>query len=512
MLSNRVVLLLAACLASIAETALWPAAADSHHSPLSLPRAGAVNQFPDGFMLGAATAAYQIEGGWDADGKGESIWDRMLHEHPEYGTNGDNGDVACDSYHKYAEDVQALKNLSANVYRFSISWPRILPNGDTDVINQAGIDYYNNVINLLLENEIQPLVTMYHWDLPQALQYIGGWPNSILADYFVEYARVLFENFGDRVKFWITFNEPPAIVSGYANQGGAAPSQPAPGIGDYLAAHTLIKAHARVYHMYQEQYKATQQGYVGITLNSDWYEPVSNSTEDVEAAERGLQFMMGHYAHPIFSEEGDYPPVMRQRVDTNSAAEGRPRSRLPSFTSEEVAYIRGTADFFGLNHYSTLLATSGETGSVPSKEHDSGVISYGDDSYPQGSASFVRVIPWGFRKLLNWISAEYPGYPIIVTENGYPDWGGLDDKNRTSYYTSYLAEMLKAINTDGNNVIGYTAWSLLDNLEWSSGFTIKFGLYQVDFNDTERPRTAKDSVQTMSQIYSNKELPIEYFP
>ncbi|XP_047003852.1 myrosinase 1-like [Schistocerca americana] len=511
MLSKGVVSLLTACLALVAGSALGAATAGTHRRHLRLPRAGAVNQFPDGFMLGAATASYQIEGGWDADGKGENIWDRMFHEHPEYGTNGDNGDVACDSYHKYAEDVQALKNLNANVYRFSISWARILPNGDTDVINQAGLDYYNSLIDLLLENGIQPLVTMYHWDLPQALQYIGGWPNPILADYFVEYARVLFENFGDRVKFWITFNEPAAVVSGYASVGRAAPSLPAPGIGDYLAAHTIIKAHARVYHLYQEQYKASQQGYVGITLNSAWNEPATNSTEDIEAAERARQFEVGIYAHPIFSEEGDYPSVMRQRVDANSAAEGRPRSRLPSFTSEEVAYIRGTSDFFGVNHYSSVLSTSGETGTIPSKEHDAGVISYSFDSYPQAASSWLQVIPWGFRKLLNWIAAEYPEYPIIVTENGYSDWGELDDKNRTDYYTSYLAEMLKAINTDGNNVIGYTAWSLLDNLEWTDGFAIKFGLYQVDFNDPERPRTAKDSVQTMAQIYASKELPIEYF-
>ncbi|XP_047004535.1 myrosinase 1-like [Schistocerca americana] len=188
----------------------------------------ATNRFPDGFLLGATTAAYQIEGGWDEDG-----------EMSEFG------------------DIKTR----ANVYRFSISWPRILPTGDLDVINQPGIDYYNNLINELLGNGIQPLVTMYHWDLPQALQYLGGWPNELMADYFVEYARILFENFGDRVKWWITFNEPAYFSNAYASV-GFAPSQNASGIGGYLSTHTVIKAHARVWHLYDEQYRATQNVYM----------------------------------------------------------------------------------------------------------------------------------------------------------------------------------------------------------------------------------------------------------
>ncbi|XP_047122100.1 myrosinase 1-like [Schistocerca piceifrons] len=299
----------------------------------------ATNRFPDDFMFGAATSAYQIEGAWNEDGKGESIQDNFFHNHPLFILE-QNGDVACDSYHKYKEDVQMLKALNADVYRFSIAWPRVLPNGDLDVINQAGIDYYNNLINELLANGIQPLVTMYHWDLPQALQYIGGWSNELLADYFVEYARILFENFGDRVKWWITFNEPHQFVEGYAVPWGA-PGQRAPGIGDYLATHTVIKAHARVWHLYDEQYRATQNGSVGITLKMDWPEPETNSTEDAEAAERARQFVMGMFGHPIYSKDGDYPAVVRQQVDANSKAEGRPRSRLPTFTQEEIEYIRG---------------------------------------------------------------------------------------------------------------------------------------------------------------------------
>ncbi|XP_049837164.1 myrosinase 1-like [Schistocerca gregaria] len=462
----------------------------------------AVNQFPEGFLLGAATAAYQIEGGWNEDGKGENIWDHMLHEHPEYGTNGNNGDVACDSYHKYQEDVQMLKALNANVYRFSISWARILPTGDVDVINQPGIEYYNNLINELLANGIQPMVTMYHWDLPQALQYIGGWPNPLLADYFVEYARVLFENFGDRVKWWITFNEPASFTGGYGSSGLQAPSQNASGIGDYLATHTVLRAHGLVYHLYDEQYRATQNGSVGITLNIAGTEPLTNSTEDLEAVERSLQFEAGHYAHPIFSQDGDYPAIMRERVDANSAAEGRPRSRLPTFTQEEIAYLRGSSDFFGVNHYYTNIVTSGESGISPSKTRDSGIVS-----------TAIRPYPWAFRNILNWIANEYPGYPIIVTENGFAalGYGGLNDTYRIIYYRAYLTALLQAVNTDGVPLIGYTAWSLMDNLEWNSGFTVKYGLYEVDFDSPNRTRTPKDSVAFLSQVYGSREVPQDYF-
>ncbi|XP_049837974.1 myrosinase 1-like [Schistocerca gregaria] len=275
----------------------------------------ATNQFPADFMFGA-----------EQPRKGESIQDYMFHNYPEYMIGEDNGDVACDFYHQYLQDVEMLKTLNAAIYRFSIAWSRVLPNGDFDVINQAGTDYYNNLIDALIPNGIQPLVTMYHWDLPQALQYIGGWPNELLVDYFVEYARLLFQNFGDRVKWWITFNEPHQFT-----MLGVAPCQPAPGIGDYLSRHTVIKAHARVWNTH---------GSVGITLNMDWPEPETNSTEDAQAADRAGQFVMGMSAHPNYSQDGDYPAVVRQQVDANSEAEGRPRSRLPTFTQEETEYIR----------------------------------------------------------------------------------------------------------------------------------------------------------------------------
>ncbi|XP_047096588.1 myrosinase 1-like [Schistocerca piceifrons] len=456
------------------------------------------SEFPDGFLLGAATSAYQVEGAWNEDGKGESIWDYYLHNYPESDPDGANGDIACDSYHKYEEDVRLLKELNANVYRFSISWPRILPTGDISQINAPGIDYYNKLINLLLENGIEPLVTMYHWDLPLALQYIGGWTNPILADYFVEYARILFDNFGDRVKWWTTFNEPPVIAWGYSCGigEGPAPNQNASGIGNYLTGHTILRAHALVYRLYDEQYRATQNGTVGITLNTDWYEPLSDSEEDQAASERMLQFQLGLFAHPIFSSSGDYPAVVRERVDANSIAEGRPRSRLPSFTPEEVESIRGSADFLGINHYRSYYTTGGESGLSPSLDRDSGVI-----------RSQLGEVAWGMRKLLNWIKAEYEDYPVFITENGHESSDlGLNDTARVEYYKNYLTALLDSINIDGCRVIGYTAWTLMDNYEWGRGLSMRLGLHYVDFDDPERPRTARDSAKYLSTVYKSKRL------
>lgn len=210
--------------------------------------------------MGAATSAYQVEGGWNASDKGEGIWDRATHLNYSLIADQSNGDVAGDSYHRYKEDVELLKNLGVDHYRFSISWSRILPNGKVDSISSAGIEYYNNLINLLVENDILPIVTMYHWDGVQALQDEGGWLNRALADYFVDYARVLFENFGDRVKYWATFNEVMTICEVGYSMGTAPPFIHNPGVGGYECAHTVILAHGKVYRMYEQEFKDDQKG------------------------------------------------------------------------------------------------------------------------------------------------------------------------------------------------------------------------------------------------------------
>ncbi|KAJ8890515.1 hypothetical protein PR048_010024, partial [Dryococelus australis] len=355
--------------------------------------------FPDGFLFGAATAAYQVEGGAHEGGKGENMWDKLLSESPSCVKDNTTAEVTADSYHKYKEDIKALKAIGFNHYRFSIAWARILPKGDMSVINQAGIDYYNNVINETLANGIIPVVTMYHWDLPQHLVGLGGLSSPTIIDFFEDYARVLFANFGDRVKWWLTFNEPLTIVKGYSTDKCFPPGVEWPGVGEYVVGHNIIKAHARAYHMYEKEFRSEQKGKISIVLNFGFAVPQTNSTEDLEAADRFMQFesvavsrkpdmfrnlcviwyhetwspitvqrnihttygkmppcvkrikswydkfgkntgSLGWFAHPIYSKEGDYPAVMKERIANLSKAEGLHKSRLPEFSKYWVNYIR----------------------------------------------------------------------------------------------------------------------------------------------------------------------------
>nr|CAD7259304.1 unnamed protein product [Timema shepardi] len=416
------------------------------------------NTFPDGFMIGAATAAYQVEGAWNASGKGENIWDHMVHTHPEWIEDNSNADDTSNSYYHYDEDIAALKEVGFHFYRFSIAWSRVLPNGDTSYINQDGIDYYNNLINGLLADNIQPMVTLYHWDLPQALQNVGGWVNDTMIDYFEQYARLLFTTYGDRVSLFVITDSK-----------------------------------------------------ISIALNSNYMYPKTDSNDDVYAATVAMQFNLGWYAHPIFSTDGDYPAVMKEIVAASSTAQGLTSSRLPEFGDTWVNYIKGTYDFFGLNHYTSSLASLGADGTVGTKYNDMGVTLGIDPTWQTSAASWLYYCPWGMRKILNWISKEYNNVSIIITENGWADKGGLQDDFRTTYFYNYLAEMLKAINIDKNSVIGYTVWSIIDNWEWTLGYTVKLGLYQVDFSDFNRGRTAKNSASTMSSIIKDWSIPEEYF-
>jgi len=462
--------------------------------------------FPEGFLWGTATAAYQVEGAWNEDGKGQSIWDVFSND-PTNGNivNGDNGRVACDSYHKYKEDVQLLKNMGVNSYRFSIAWTRILPNGIGDV-NQLGIDYYNNLINELIANNITPAVTLYHWDLPQALQEQGGWLNPEIAYWFENYARIVFKEFGDRVKLWITLNEPWVVSINGHSTGEMAPGMRGPGILEYKVAHNLIRSHAKAYRVYQNEFYESQLGQVGITLNVDWYEPtIFNETSHVEASETKLQFFAGWFANPIFVN-GKYPEVMRQKIDAKSTLQGFAESRLPHFTEEESLEIQGSADFLGFNHYTSNLAYPTPLDEINPEAMgwgpDSDVTDFKDPTWYSAASSWLKVTPFGFRRLLNWLS-QY-NKPIIVTENGFSDFlGNLDDLQRVYYYKHYINQMLKAIKMDGVNISGYFAWSLMDNFEWARGYSEKFGLHSVDFDDPSRPRTPKASSQFLKEIVTN---------
>ncbi|KAF7284528.1 hypothetical protein GWI33_022114 [Rhynchophorus ferrugineus] len=462
-------------------------------------------QFPENFLFGAAGASYQIEGGWDADGKGLSMWDVFAHT-PGKIKNNDTGDVACDSYNKYKEDVAILKQLGLKVYRFSISWPRILPKGIPTEINQAGVDYYRNLIKELKDAGIEPLVTLYHWDLPQHLAELGGWLNPRIADYFGDYARICFELFGDQVKYWLPLNEPgTTCVHGYET-GDLAPGLPLSGEGIYQCAYVHVLAHAKAWHIYNDEFRSKQGGKVGFNNVCFWFYPKSNNSEDIEAQTRAMEFGCGLYANPIYN--GDWPQVVIDRVAYRSKKEGYSFSRLPTFTEEEKQYINGTSDYYGLNMYTSYLveALADESFDSPSLEQDLAYNSTADPSWAHSASEWLNLDPPGIRNVLNYVNEKYNPGEIVVTENGWSDNGELDDQGRVTYLKGYLSNVLDAIVEDSINVIAYTTWSLMDNFEWNQGYTQKFGIVQVDFDSPNRTRTLKSSAEWYKRVAAAKEI------
>lgn len=452
--------------------------------------------FPENFVWGSATAAYQIEGAHNADGKGASIWDAFCTI-PGHIQNGDDGTVACDHYHRFREDIALMKGLGLKAYRLSISWPRVIPTGQVKKgVNEAGIRFYSDLIDALLEAGITPWVTLYHWDLPLDLQMAhDGWLNADIAGHFADYARLCFERFGDRVKHWITLNEPWVVsILGYG-QGIFAPGRTS-NSEPYLAAHNLIRAHAYAVEVYRKEF-AAQKGQIGITNNCDWREPLTDKPEDIAAAQRSLDFFIGWFAEPIFGS-GDYPQTMRERV----------AERLPVFSAQDKVLIQGSSDFFGLNSYTTMYAAE-ETGpSGPANVHGNGGLS--EDQHvalsvaPEWSKTDMdwAVVPWGLRKLLEYLYEKYRT-PVVVTENGCaygdgPDAAGVvNDTRRIDFYAGYLKCCHEAI-ANGVDLRGYFAWSLMDNFEWAKGYSMRFGLVHVDYQTLKR--TPKASAHWYGEV------------
>lgn len=468
-------------------------------------------QFPETFKFGAASAAYQIEGYNSADGKGPSIWDDWT-KIPGKIADASSGDDGPDSYVHFARDVEILKNSGVDFYRFSISWSRIMPDGTLPSLNQAGIDYYSNLIDLLMENGIEPMVTMYHWDLPSRIHDLGGFTTSLFPLYFEQYAKVLFEHFGDRVKNWITFNEPSEFcVRGYGT-GGWPPGFMTPG-AEYYCIYYMQIAHAKAYHLYKKFFFESQQGRVGITFYSiNVFPKDPQNPADVEAAERTQMFYLGVYAHPIFI--GGFPDVVRESVDRFSSEEGHAWSRLPEYDEETLEYVKGTSDFFGLNYYTSRLAEATETPSTkPLLYDDARVLLTTDPSWPQANSDWLYTAPSGLTNLLLWIKNTYNGVETIITENGWSDAGEQEDDNRVEYLRLHLQAILDAME-EGANVIGHTTWSIIDNFEWSMGYTEKFGIHS--FDPVTKVRTAKKSVAFLKQVCETHVLPdrvpTELFP
>lgn len=442
-----------------------------------------MSNFPKDFLWGTATSSYQIEGAHKTDGKGPSIWDAFC-QIPGKIANEDTGEVACDHYHKIEEDVLLMKNMHVKAYRFSIAWSRILPDGTTSNINEKGIQFYNKLINTLIKHDIEPWVTLYHWDLPLNLHMsYDGWIDGSISDFFAAYADICFKNFGDRVKNWITINEPWVVaILGYG-QGVFAPGRIS-NVEPYKAGHNLIIAHAKAVNIYRDSYQTVQGGKIGITNNCDWREPATEAPQDIEASTRALEFFLAWFADPIYL--GDYPESMKNRLG----------DRLPTFTQEEIKLIKGSSDFFGLNHYTTMYASEADPQDTNSQIYGNGGLSEDQDvtlsvdpEWPLTSMQWA-IVPWGCQKLLEWISDRYGNPPIFITENGcsfeeeeFQDI--IADHKRIDFFDGYLSACLKAIN-NGVNLQGYFIWSLMDNFEWASGYDRRFGIHHVDFNTLKR--------------------------
>ena len=427
--------------------------------------------FPDGFLWGAATSAYQIEGSPLADGAGPNIWHRFSHTPGRTGS-GDTGDVACDHYRRWAEDIELMRDLGLGSYRMSLAWSRLLPEGRGRV-NPRGLDFYSRLIDRLLERGIRPSVTLYHWDLPAALDDRGGWLNPDIVGWFADYAEVAFRAFGDRVPMWTTINEPWVVVDAGYLHGVNAPGHrnlfEAP-----IAMHHILLAHAAAVRVYRGGWK--QQ--IGLVVNLEPKDPASERPEDIAAASRADVYNNFWHLDPVFF--GRYPDGMDEVF-----GEG-----WPTFALEDVARIREPIDFVGVNYYTRRVV-----------RHDDEALPPRVSPVPVPGAVTMKtdweVHPEGLTRALLWVRERYGAVPIYVTENGaaFEDpasapGGRVDDPLRVSYYREHLLAVREAIRA-GVDVRGYFAWSLLDNYEWSSGYSLRFGVVHVDF--ATQKRTVKSS-------------------
>lgn len=429
-------------------------------------------QFPKDFLWGAATASYQIEGAYDEDGRGESIWDRYCRT-PGNILDGSSGDIGCDHYHRYEEDVKLMKKIGIRSYRLSISWSRIFPSGYGEP-NMAGLLFYKNLITCLHENGIDAAVTLYHWDLPQKLQDIGGWANPLVVDYFVSYAKFIFEELGDQVSMWITFNEP--FCSAFL---GNWEGRHAPGYHDFetalTVAHHLLLAHGKTVGLYRTMNLTAK---IGITLNMNYNYPATQKAEDIHAAALSHGAWNNWFAEPVM--KGTYPEELVKLYQEKGV--------MPKIEEEDMQMIAQPVDFLGLNHYFSVKVKASEEGwPLPVKEE-----CYGADFTEMGWG----INPEGLKDILLRLHEDYGSIPIYITENGAAfrdivnSQGEVEDTGRIEFLRRYLASVSQAIE-EGVNLKGYFLWSLMDNFEWALGYSKRFGLIHVDYET--KKRTIKQS-------------------
>ncbi|XP_062199058.1 beta-glucosidase 32-like [Phragmites australis] len=463
--------------------------------------------FPEGFVFGAGSSAFQVEGAAAEDGRKPSIWDTFTHE--GYLNDGSTADVSADQYHHYKEDVKLMHEMGLDAYRFSIAWPRLIPDGRGE-INPKGLEYYNNLIDELILHGIQPHATIYHFDLPQVLQdEYGGLLSPRFIEDYTAFADVCFKNFGDRVMHWVTVNEPNIETIGGYDIGSEPPRRCSYPFGEnctggnssaepYIAAHHLLLAHASAVSLYRDKYKATQGGQIGITLLGWWHEPATNTSQDAAAATRMNDFHIGWFMHPLVY--GDYPPVMRIRVG----------DRLPRLAEEESAKVRGSFDFVGFNHYLILRVQSAEIDSAQ-KLGDYYVDAAVQNPLQSIAEGQIESPPWALGKLLDHLKLNYENPPVIIHENGdgdAPDTPSAieyDDEYRSEFLQDYLEVLYLSIR-NGSNTRGYFVWSFLDVFEFLFGYKLRFGLCGVDMNADGRTRYVRSSARWYSSFLHGGEL------
>jgi beta-glucosidase len=425
-------------------------------------------KFPDDFVWGSIASAYQIEGAYNEDGKGESIWDRFSLL-PDRILNGDTGQVAADHYHRMPEDVKLMADIGLHSYSFTISWPRVIPAGIGSV-NPKGLDFYDRLVDELLRNNLIPKATLYHWDLPAALHDQGGWPNRDSVNWFEEYAAVVFEKLADRVSLWATHNEP--WVAAFLGYGSGIH---APGINDatlaYQTAHHLLLAHAKAVDVYRSN---NYQGEIGLVLNLNHLIPGSDQEEDIKATQRVYDETHSLFLDPIFF--GKYPEKFLAWLGPHR----------PEVHPDDLKLLKGKTDYLGINHYNSDEVFH---------DHFGGWLKARLKPYVGPGWGFTEM-GWGinpegiYKEVMN-VAENYTNPKIMITENGcatpdLPDKNGyVEDYERVRYIRAHLIALHKAIQA-GANVTGYYLWSIMDNYEWERGYSQKFGLVRIDPDSLDR--------------------------
>lgn len=433
--------------------------------------------FPGNFLWGAATAAYQVEGSPLADGAGPSIWHRFSHT-PGRTYNGDTGDVACDHYHRFESDIKLMQALGLNAYRFSIAWSRVLPEG-RGWVNPQGLGFYQRLVDTLLAHGIQPFITLYHWDLPAALDDQGGWLNRDSAAWFADYAQLLFRALDDRVKLWITLNEPWVIVDAGYLHGVHAPGHAnlfeAP-----LASHNLLRAHASAV----QAYRAEGRHQIGLAVNLEPKYPASQRPEDLAATARAHAYMNRQYLDSLFF--GAYPQALEKLFG----------EAWPAFAATDLEHIQQPVDFLGINYY-TRSVTRAEPTALPVR---AGRVRQDGSTH---TTLDWEVYPQGLTDTLQWVKNRYGDLPLYITENGAAFYDPpvasrlVEDPLRIDYLRDHLRAAHSALR-NGVKLRGYFVWSLLDNFEWSGGYSQRFGIVHVDF--ATQQRTPKASARYYAKL------------